>query len=99
MLTPVSFIAINSMKLNNDQYNAECSNPVNVSELYNFVPLDAVSCLISELIQCLECKPMQFHCRVSYDLMQCFTSRLNFSPYYILIRVFILKQMKLVLIL
>ena len=101
MLTPVSFIAINSMKVNNNQYNAKFSKPVNVSESYNVVPLDVISSgFISELIQCLECKPMQFHCRVSYDLMHCFISRLKFSPYLLLlIGVHILKQMMLVLFL
>lgn len=70
-LTPVSFIAINSMEVNEKEYSAKCSNPVNVSDSYNVVPPHVVSSgLIAELLQCLERKPMKFHCRVSNDLMQ-----------------------------
>lgn len=67
----MSFIAINSMKVNKKEYSAKCANPVNVPDSYNVVPPHAVSSgLIAELIQCLERKPMKFHCQVSSDLMQ-----------------------------
>ncbi|BBG94975.1 conserved telomere maintenance component 1 [Prunus dulcis] len=73
MLTSVSFIVINSIravsfqnnfiKVDNESCSDKCSSPA--SYMQNAAPLDLVSSgLISELVKCLDFKPMRFHCRV-----------------------------------
>ncbi|KAK9270379.1 hypothetical protein L1049_025958 [Liquidambar formosana] len=65
MLTSVSHIVVNSIGEVNEQYSDKCSNLWSASNLYNVASLDSVSSgLISELAQCLACKPVLFHCRV-----------------------------------
>lgn len=86
MLTSVSFIVINSIravsfqnkfiKVDNESCSDKCSSPA--SYMQNAAPLDLVSSgLISELVKCLDFKPMRFHCRVS-----CILS--SFLPYMII---------------
>ncbi|PQP99936.1 CST complex subunit CTC1 isoform X1 [Prunus yedoensis var. nudiflora] len=73
MLTSVSFIVINSIravsfqnkfiKVDNESCSDKCSSPA--SYMQNAAPLDLVSSgLISELVKCLDFKPIAFHCRV-----------------------------------
>ncbi|KAA8537704.1 hypothetical protein F0562_027306 [Nyssa sinensis] len=65
LLTPASFIVINYVKVVNYHLSDKCCNPSAASGLHGAGFRDTVpSGLISEIIQCLECKPMQFHCRV-----------------------------------
>ncbi|KAM1133584.1 hypothetical protein ACFX19_043527 [Malus domestica] len=73
MLTSASFIVINSIRavcFNKNSVrvvNESCSDKRSgpASYVQNDGPLDIVSSgLISELVQCLDSKPMQFHCRV-----------------------------------
>ncbi|XP_059636886.1 CST complex subunit CTC1 isoform X2 [Cornus florida] len=65
MLTAASFIVINSIRVVNDHYTDNFCNPSVASGLDSPEFLDTVpSGLISEIIQQLESKPIQFHCRV-----------------------------------
>ncbi|KAF8404935.1 hypothetical protein HHK36_009830 [Tetracentron sinense] len=65
MLTPVSFIVINSIKEVNHHFSDRNFYPWSGADICNDALMDTVSSgLISEIIQCLESKPMQFHCRV-----------------------------------
>ncbi|KAL5777858.1 hypothetical protein ACOSP7_010784 [Xanthoceras sorbifolium] len=65
MLTPVSFIVINSIRLVNEPNRDKCSNLWSNSDVNSIGSLDDISSgLISELIQCSDCKPMRFRCRV-----------------------------------
>ncbi|KAF3446226.1 hypothetical protein FNV43_RR11405 [Rhamnella rubrinervis] len=61
MLTPVSLILINSIRVN-ELCSDKCSN---LDSCMHDASLDTItSGLISKLVQCFDCKPMQSHCRV-----------------------------------
>ncbi|GAB4851988.1 hypothetical protein Ancab_016179 [Ancistrocladus abbreviatus] len=65
MLTAVSFISVNSV----GEVAASCGNESfhswTASNLFSCVLLDPISsCSIVDLIQCLECEPRRFRCRV-----------------------------------
>ncbi|KAI9200887.1 hypothetical protein LWI28_014534 [Acer negundo] len=65
MLTPVSFIVINAIRLINEPNRHKWPSLWSDSDVNNIGSLDNVSSgLISELIQCSDCKPMRFCCRV-----------------------------------
>jgi hypothetical protein len=66
MLTPVTFIAINSVHVVSEPYSDTYFKFWPASDAYNNASPDSVSSgLFSDLFQCLDCKPMRFHCRVS----------------------------------
>ncbi|CAK9177344.1 unnamed protein product, partial [Ilex paraguariensis] len=65
MLTPASFIVLNSIQTVNDRYILECNNSSAASGLHTAYTLDTVpAALISEILHSLEHKAVQFHCRV-----------------------------------
>jgi hypothetical protein len=67
MLTPVTFIAIKSIHAVSEPYRDTYFKSWPASDAYNKASLDSVSSgLFFDLSQCLDCKPMQFHCRVSF---------------------------------
>lgn len=64
ILTSVSFITIHSIRAVNESCGGKCSSPA--PYIPNAAPPDIVhSGLISELVHCLDFKPMLLHCRVS----------------------------------
>lgn len=66
MLTPVSLIVINSIRLVNEPHRDKWSNLQFKLSVNNKGSLDNVSSgLISELIQYSDDKPMRFRCRVN----------------------------------
>ncbi|XP_030950352.1 CST complex subunit CTC1 isoform X1 [Quercus lobata] len=65
MLTPVTFIVINSISAVSEPYNDKNINSWPASDVHNDAAPDTVSSgLISDLIQRVDCKPMRFRCRV-----------------------------------
>ncbi|KAI3933792.1 hypothetical protein MKW92_038034 [Papaver armeniacum] len=65
MLTPVTFIVINSVKEVYDKVGLRCSGPMfGLDILQNELRDTVTSSLISELIPCQDSKPKQFRCRV-----------------------------------
>ncbi|XP_059453022.1 CST complex subunit CTC1 isoform X2 [Corylus avellana] len=65
MLTPVTFIAINSIHVVSEPYRDTYFKFWPASDAYNNASPDSVSSgLFSDLFQRLDCKPMRFHCRV-----------------------------------
>ena len=66
MLTPVTFIEINSISAVSEPYNDKYIDSWPASDVHNDAAPDTVSSgLISDLIQRVDCKPMRFRCRVS----------------------------------
>ncbi|XP_021647982.2 CST complex subunit CTC1 isoform X2 [Hevea brasiliensis] len=64
-LTPASFIVLNSIRVANEQYDDKCFKFCSTLCMPSASSLDNVSSgMISELIQCSDCKPMRFNCRV-----------------------------------
>lgn len=64
MLTPVSFISINSIRVVKCSSNYKFLSPA--SYIHNISSLEVVSSgLIVDLVQRLDSKPMQLYCRVS----------------------------------
>ncbi|KAF2309889.1 hypothetical protein GH714_005501 [Hevea brasiliensis] len=64
-LTPASFIVLNSIRIANEQYDDKCFKFCSTLCMPSASSLDNVSSgMISELIQCSDCKPMRFNCRV-----------------------------------
>ena len=69
MLTPVTFIVINSISAVSEPYNDKNINSWPASDVHNDAAPDTVSSgLISDLIKRVDCKPMRFRCRVSFFL-------------------------------
>ncbi|EEF52463.1 conserved hypothetical protein [Ricinus communis] len=65
MLTPVSFIVLNSIRVTNELFTEKCSD-IQSSNISSASSLDNVSSgIISELIQHADGKPLQFNCRVA----------------------------------
>uniref|UniRef100_A0A2N9HSB4 CST complex subunit CTC1 n=1 Tax=Fagus sylvatica TaxID=28930 RepID=A0A2N9HSB4_FAGSY len=65
MLTPVTFIVINSISVVSEPCNDKYINSWPASDVHNDAAPDTVSSgLIYDLIQRLDCKPMRFRCRV-----------------------------------
>ncbi|KAF3974532.1 hypothetical protein CMV_002140 [Castanea mollissima] len=65
MLTPVTFIVINSISAVSEPYNDKYINSWRASDVHNDAAPDTVSSgLISDLIQRVDCKTMRFRCRV-----------------------------------
>ena len=65
ILTPTSFIAIKAIRVVGDKYIDKCNNPSVASGQCNVASFDTLpSALICEIMQCAECKPVQFRCRV-----------------------------------
>ncbi|GAV69022.1 hypothetical protein CFOL_v3_12523, partial [Cephalotus follicularis] len=65
ILTPVSLIVINSIMVVDKPSSEKCSNLQSAALISNVASSDIVSSgLISDLNQCLDSKPMRFHCRV-----------------------------------
>ncbi|XP_052202596.1 CST complex subunit CTC1 isoform X2 [Diospyros lotus] len=65
ILTPTSFIAIQSVRVVNDQYSIKYDNPSAASGLCKFGSLTPLpSTLISQITRYADCKPVQFNCRV-----------------------------------
>ncbi|PSS31397.1 CST complex subunit like [Actinidia chinensis var. chinensis] len=64
-LTPTSFIAIEAIAVVGDKYIDKYNNPSVASGQCNVASFDTFpSALICETMQCAECKPVQFRCRV-----------------------------------
>lgn len=65
MLLSISFIVVNSIRVVNNPFIDKISNLWSNSDICNIASPDTVSSgLISELVQCSDCKPMRFYCRV-----------------------------------
>ncbi|MCL7051984.1 hypothetical protein MKW94_025491 [Papaver nudicaule] len=65
MLTPVTFIVINSVKEVYDKVGLRCPSPMFGLDILENAFQDVVTTsLISELIQCQDTRPKQFRCRV-----------------------------------
>ncbi|XVE94828.1 hypothetical protein REPUB_Repub02eG0043300 [Reevesia pubescens] len=66
MLTPVSIIVINSIRAVDEEYSKKCLNIWSSSDMQNeaSTKMAAASGLISEFIQCSNCKLNRFRCRV-----------------------------------
>ncbi|KAK2992316.1 hypothetical protein RJ640_020309 [Escallonia rubra] len=65
MLIPASFVVINSIIVSNNQYRDGCNSPSAASGLHNVALETLPTALISEIVQCLEHKQMQLHCKVA----------------------------------
>lgn len=91
MLTSVSFIVINSIRVVKEPYVDKCSEILWNSDTCNKDYIDTVSSgLISELTPCLNCETMRIRCRVSCIraiYVFCIPSRLNLclnkAPYFL----------------
>lgn len=69
MLTPVTYIVINSISAVSGPYSDSYLSFQPVPDVYSNASPDTVSSgQFSELSQCSDCKPMRFHCRVSWYL-------------------------------
>lgn len=69
MLTPVTYIVINSISSVSELYSDSYLSFQPLLDVYSNASPDTVSSSqFSELSQCLDCKPMRFHCRVSWYL-------------------------------
>ncbi|KAK3039376.1 hypothetical protein RJ639_027625 [Escallonia herrerae] len=65
MLIPASFIVINSIIVSNNQFRDGCNSPSAASGLHNVALETLPTALISEIVQCLEHKQTQLHCKVA----------------------------------
>lgn len=66
MLTPASFIEINSVMVVNDQYEGKRDSPSAALGLHNVASLETgPKSLISETRQCLDNMLLQLHCKVN----------------------------------
>ncbi|XP_024952233.2 CST complex subunit CTC1 isoform X2 [Citrus sinensis] len=64
-LLSISFIVVNSIRVVNNPFIDKISNLWSNSDMCNKASPDTVSSgLISELVQCSDCKPMRLYCRV-----------------------------------
>ncbi|KAF5468328.1 hypothetical protein F2P56_012486 [Juglans regia] len=65
MLTPVTYIVINSIRAVSGPYSDSYLSFQPIPDVYSNASPDTVSSgQFSELSQCSDCKPMRFHCRV-----------------------------------
>lgn len=70
ILTPTSFIVIEAVGVASDQCIDKYDNGLAVSGQCNVASLDTFPlALMSEIMQHSDYKPVQFHCRVKYSLI------------------------------